>query len=416
MPISHPAHPAESVFSMVPAIIISPDARLAGELQDALTEIGQVNVVRRLGDYPAEHDLVRLIRALAPRIFFISVASLEKALRIARQIETHAPGVQVMAIDRRCDQGTLLELMRAGIREFVSIPLTVHELPNALLRLHAALERQPPNIETTDLLYSFLPAKPGVGCSTVALNTAVALARLPDTHALLADFDLNCGMIGFLLHLQRAGSIVDAAEHSDHLDDVLWPRLVHSVGNLDILPSGQMRPGFRIESGQIRYLLEFARRNYKVICVDLSGLLERFSVELMQESKRIFMVCTPELPSLHLARQRLEFLRGIELEDRVSLLLNRAQKRSLIPAAEIEKMIGLPIALELPNDYRGVHRAFTEARPVDPSSDLGKRFVDLARMLAAPERDAPPPRRFVDYFTISPARFTLSASRKPESQ
>ncbi len=399
---------------MVPAVIISPEARLAAELQDALIEIGQVNVVRRLGDYPAEHDLVRLIRALAPQIFFISVASLEKALRVARQIEAHAPGIQVMAIDRHCDQGTLLELMRAGIREFVSIPLTVHELPNALLRLNAALERKPPNIETTDQLFSFLPSKPGVGCSTVALNTSVALAALPDTKTLLADFDLNCGMIGFLLHLEKASSIVDAAEHSDHLDEVLWPKLVHPVGNLDILPSGEVRPGFRIESGQIRYLLEFARRNYRVICVDLSGLFERFSVELMQESKRIFMVCTPELPSLHLARQRLEFLRSVELEDRVSLLLNRAQKRSLIPTAEIEKMIGLPIAMELPNDYRGVHRAFTEARPVEASSELGKRFGELARMLTARETGAPPAKRFVDYFTISPARFTLNTSSRKQ--
>jgi Flp pilus assembly CpaE family ATPase len=133
----------------------------------------------------------------------------------------------------------------------------------------------------------------------------------------------------------------------------------------------------------------------------------------MQESKRIFMVCTPELPSLHLARQRLEFLRGIELEDRVCLLLNRAQKRSLIPASEIEKMVGLPVAMELPNDYRGVHKAFTEARPVSASSELGKRFGELARMLTSRETGAPLPKRFVDYFTISPARYTLNPpSRK----
>lgn len=398
---------------MVPAVIISPEPGLAAELHDALIEIGQVNVVRRLGDYPAEDDLIRLIRALSPRIFFISVASLEKALRTAGYIEAHAPGIQVMAVGRDCDQGTLLELMRAGIREFISVPLTIHELPSALMRLHQALDRKPPHIETTDLLFSFLPSKPGVGCSTVALNTAVALAALPDSKTLLADFDLNCGMIGFLLRLEKASSIVDAAEHSAHLDEVLWPRLVHSVGALDILPSGDVRPGFRIESGQIRYLLEFARRNYQVICVDLSGLLERFSVELMQQSKRIFLVCTQELPSLHLARQRLEFLRSIELEDRVSLLLNRAQKRSLIPTAEIEKVIGLPVAMELPNDYRGVHRAFMEGRPVEPSSELGKRFRQLARMLTTQEAEAPAPRRFVDYFTISPARFTLKApSRK----
>jgi len=397
---------------MVPGIIVSPDLELAAELEAALTQIGQVVVVRKLNDYPTEHDLGRLIRALAPKIFFLSVASVEQALRLARQVEACAPGIQIMAFDRDCDQATLLELMRAGIREFVSIPLTIHELPNALLRLNAALERKPPSIESTDLLFSFLPAKPGAGCSTVALNLSVALAATPNTKVLLADFDLNCGMIGFLLHLDDSRSIVDAAEHAAHLDETLWPKLVQSVGNLDILAAGVPRPCFRIEPAQIHYLLDFARRNYQVVCADLSGLLEKYSVELMQESKRIFVVSTPELPSLHLARQRIDFLRSLELESRVSLVLNRAQRHPLIPTPEIEKMIGLPVAIEFPNDYKGVHKAFTGAKPIDPSSELGKRFKEFARQLLTKSPEPPPPKRFVDYFTISPARFSFHDSAK----
>jgi pilus assembly protein CpaE len=397
---------------MVPAVIISPDPGLAAELEAALTEIGQVVVVRKLNGYPTEQDLGRIIRALAPKIFFLSVASVEEALRVAKQIEACAPGIQIMAFERDCDQGTLLELMRAGIREFVSIPLTIHELPNALLRLNAALERKPPGIESTDLLFSFLPAKPGAGCSTVALNLSVALAAVPGTKVLLADFDLTCGMIGFLLHLDNSRSVVDAAEHAAHLDESLWPKLVHSVGDLDILVTGVPKPGFRIESAQLRYLLEFARRNYQAVCLDLSGLLERYSIELMQESKRIFVVTTPELPSLHLAQQRIDFLRGLELEGRVSLILNRAQRNPLIPSSEIEKMIGLPVAIEFPNDYKGVHKAFTEAKPIDPSSELGKRFQQFARKLLSKGAEPPPSKRFVDYFTISPARFSFHDSAR----
>jgi pilus assembly protein CpaE len=395
---------------MVPAVIISPDPGLAAELEAALAEIGQVVIVRKLNDYPTEQDLGRLIRALAPKIFFLSVASVEQALRVAKQIEAYASGIQIMAFDRDCDQGTLLELMRAGIREFVSIPLTIHELPNVLLRLNAALERKPPSIESTDLLFSFLPSKPGAGCSTIALNLSVALAAVPGTKVLLADFDLNCGMIGFLLHLDNSRSIVDAAEHSAHLDESLWPKLVHSVGDLDILVTGAPRPGFRIESAQIHYLLEFARRNYQVVCADLSGLLERYSIDLMQESKRIFVVATPELPCLHLARQRVDFLRGLDLEGRISL--NRTERHPLIPTPEIEKMIGLPVAMEFPNDYKGVHKAFTEAKPINPSSELGKRFKQLARQLLTKASEPPPPKRFVDYFTISPARFSFHESAK----
>jgi pilus assembly protein CpaE len=397
---------------MIPAVIVSPDPELAQQLEAALADLGQVLVVRSLNDYPAEPDLVRLIRALAPQLFFISVASVERALEVARQIEACAPGIQVMAFDRHCDQTILLELMRAGIREFVSLPLTIHELPNALLRLNAALQRKPPSIESTDLLFSFLPSKPGVGCTTIALNTSIALAASPQTKVLLADFDLNCGMIGFLLHLDNSRSIVDAAENAANLDENMWSRLVHSRGKLDILATGAARPGYRIESAQIHYLLEFARRNYQAICADLSGLLEKFSVEVMQQSKRIFVVCTAELPSLHLARQRVDFLRSLELESRVSLLLNRAEKHPIIPSSEIERMIGLPVAMEFPNSYKGVHDSFTGAKPVDPASELGKRFTELARQLLSRNAAPPPPKRFVDYFSISPARFSFHNSAK----
>ena len=397
---------------MIPAVIVSPDPELAQQLEAALADLGQVLVVRSLNDYPAEPDLVRLIRALAPQLFFISVASVERALDVARQIEACAPGIQVMAFDRHCDQTILLELMRAGIREFVSLPLTIHELPNALLRLNAALQRKPPSIESTDLLFSFLPSKPGVGCTTIALNTSIALAASPQTKVLLADFDLNCGMIGFLLHLDNSRSIVDAAENAANLDENMWSRLVHSRGKLDILATGAARPGYRIESAQIHYLLEFSRRNYQAICADLSGLLEKFSVEVMQQSKRIFVVCTAELPSLHLARQRVDFLRSLELESRVSLLLNRAEKHPIIPSSEIERMIGLPVAMEFPNSYKGVHDSFTGAKPVDPASELGKRFTELARQLLSRNAAPPPPKRFVDYFSISPARFSFHNSAK----
>jgi pilus assembly protein CpaE len=393
---------------MIPAVIISPNAELASRLEQGLAEIGQVAVVRKLARYPGENEVAAMIRAHAPQIFFVDVASLATALRVAAEIEASTPGIQVVAFEDACDQGTLLELMRAGVREFVSVEQIGRDLPPALLRIAAALHRKPPSVESTDLLFSFLPSKPGVGCTTVALNTAVALAATPDFKTLLMDFDLTCGMIGFLLHLDNARSIVDAAEQAPQMDEQLWPRLVYASGGLDVLPAGRMKPHFRIEPAHIHYLLEFARRNYRAIVADLSGLMEKYSLELMQRSKRILLVCTPELPSLHLAREKLEYLRGLELESRVSVLLNRSQKRALMCPEEIERMIGLPVMLALPNDYRGVHKAFTNARPVDPHSDLGKSYRDLAARLVSRDETPSRTRRFVDYFSLIPARYSFN--------
>jgi pilus assembly protein CpaE len=365
-------------------------------------------VLRRLELYPQEVDLVRLVRACAPHVIFLSAESLTEALAVAKSVEAQAPGTQTVAVHHTCDPAILLEMMRAGVREFLSPPFATKALGEALLRINEIADRTPPPVDTTDRIFAFLPAKAGVGTSTIALNASAALADVPDTGVLLADFDLNSGMIGFMLKLENPYSLVNAAENSPQLDDNLWPQLVTSIGQLDVLPSGKINPGFRIEPVQIRHLMDFARRHYKVICVDLSGNLEKYSIEIMHEAKQVFLVCTQELPALHLARERLNYLRSLDLEERISVILNRVHKRALMGTAEIEKLLGLPVQLTFPNDYPGVHRALADGKRIDPSSELGKRFRAMAdTILARKPLGAAQRRRFVEYFSILPARYSL---------
>src|SRR5262249_56967858 len=131
------------------------------------------------------------------------------------------------------------------------------------------VSQSPALFETTDSVFAFLPAKAGSGASTIAVNTSLALSKMPDTHVLLADLDLNSGMVGFMLLMgQSTYSIVDAAENSLELDENLWPKIVSSKDALDVLPVGTLSPGFRIETTQIRQILNYARRHYSSIFVD----------------------------------------------------------------------------------------------------------------------------------------------------
>jgi hypothetical protein len=42
-------------------------------------------------------------------------------------------------------------------------------------------------------------------------------------------------------------------------------------------------------------------------------------------------VCTPEVPSLHLTREKLAFLKTMELDTRVSVVLNRSPNSLCLP-------------------------------------------------------------------------------------
>jgi pilus assembly protein CpaE len=375
---------------MLRGVIICTDQDLSVELQEALAETHRIGIMRSLDHYPTEVELTRFLRATGPNVVFLSVEIVKTAVELAARIEGQAPGTQIVVFNRACHPDALLETMRAGIREFLSPPFELPGLQQALERLEQALERKPPSIESTDAVIAFLPSKAGVGCSTVALNTSMMLAQLPDTKTLLADFDLNCGMVAFMLQMDSQYSITSAVENAHQLDENLWEKLVKNFGQLDVLPAGKLVPGFRIEAIQIRYLLEFARRNYKAVCLDLSGILEKFSIEILHEANEIFLVCTPEVPSLHLAREKLRFLRGLDLGGRVKILLNRAQRHMLIPIAEVEKLLELPVYMSFPNDYVGVHKALAAGKNVNPSSELGAGYRALAQSIRSGSRPTQP--------------------------
>ena len=112
-------------------------------------------------------------------------------------------------------------------------------------------------------------------------------------------------MMRFMLKLQNEYSVIDAVENALRVDEHLWPQLVTSLDTLDVLHAGRVNPNLRVEGAQIRALIDFARRNYQALCFDLSGNLERYSLEIMQDCKRILLVCTQEIPSLHLAREKM---------------------------------------------------------------------------------------------------------------
>ena len=383
---------------MMRAAIICPDRELGERLQGSLNVLRRVAVLRKLDSYPSPAELSRFLRAAAPEVIFLSVESRDIALQTAQRIEQEAPGIQIIAISRTCDANILLETMRAGIREFLYPPFESRTLDAALDRLQSALDQNPPAIDATDALYAFLPAKAGSGTTTIAVNTALALASLPENETLLLDLDLNSGLVGFMILLQSQFSIVDAAENALEMDENLWAKLVTKSGKLDAIPVGKLTPGYRIENTQIRHILDFARRNYKSICVDLSGMMERYSIEVLHEAKRVFLVCTPELPSLHLAREKLSYLREQDLSGKVSILLNRAQKRHQISIEEMESLFGLPIHTAFPNDYTGVHRALTAGKPVDPGSELGRKYRELAESLIPKPQVAPEAKKRTSLF------------------
>src|SRR5438552_2854362 len=109
---------------------------------------------------------------------------------------------------------------------------------------------------------------------------------------------------------------------------------------------------------------------------------------LLRDSRRIFLVTTPEVAPAPLARVRMRRLTELGLNERVSLLLNR-KVRSEVTDSDVEKAVGIPVSHSFSNDYQGVQNAVLRASPVLQGSKLGECILSLVHSLA-PHREPQP--------------------------
>src|SRR5262249_7125666 len=157
------------------------------------------------------------------------------------------------------------------------------------------------------------PVKPGAGASIVSSNTAGALARVEGTRTLLADFDLNSGMISFLLKINAEHTVREALSNAHQMDENIWGRLKTECGALDVL-AADMAMGEAVRSDRLVQLLDFFRDSYDATCVDLAGGFDSMSMDILRESSRIYLVSTQELACQHLLVRKAQILKSRGLE------------------------------------------------------------------------------------------------------
>ena len=390
------------------SFVICPNSKVASALEGFCRDSG-VFILRKCEDYPTPDNLARLIRIHAPNVVFISLQDATIATELVHRIRTEAPGMPIVAINEACDADVLLHAVRLGVQDFMSVSSTA-SARECFERIRARLSRESLFVGATDRLYCFLPSKPGVGTTTLAVNTALQIAKSGKERVFLGDFDISSGVIQFLLRLQTEFSIQDAASRVNELDETLWPQIAHSRGNLDIVCSGPVRVNNHIDPLNARRLVEYLRRTYNVVIADLSGNMDHHSMELMQEAKQIFLVAAPDLAALHLARNKVQFLEQFQMSDKVALLLNRTAKTQMFTRTEIQDLVGVPVWVSFPEDPNTVFESAKTATPLNAKSELARQINTLGDMLVNKKTPtAPKKHRFVDYFSIVPGRDRYNA-------
>jgi len=318
------------------------------------------------------------------------------------------PQITTIAVSCGDSKEELLRLMQAGVRDVLP-RFTARDLLDATNRALAVLGGA---TEVFADLFAFVPAKPGCGATTVATHASGLAARMAGEPTLLLDFDVRLGVTTFLLKAEGTRTIVDALQLVDRLDRNMWSGLVAQIGNLHLLGSGAADFSRPFRPQDFRHLLDFAVRQYSVIAIDLPGAMEEYECDALLRSKRILLVCTPDIGALHVARRKSQWFQEMQLTDRVSVVLNCAERRSTLSVKEIERIVQLPVHYVLPSGAKDLSKVVQKGEILDSRCPLGKQIATIASDMVPAKSlvDRPSPmRRFVDYFSVSPARGVGSA-------
>lgn len=269
------------------------------------------------------------------------------------------------------------EFKAAGIADLLPLPFSSLELEKTV---YEALHREHP--VTNQNILAFLPAKAGAGCSVIAMNTAAALTNQLQKKVLLLEADRRSGPLAIMLNLERHRGLPQALNGASSLTTLSWQQQYVEAFGVHILLAEA--GGRKTIPGWADYyqLLQFVQKEYDFVIADLPEVVNSASAEVARCARSVFLVCTPEVPSLRMTIQRLAELGeyGVAAE-RVHIILNRRERRGL-PVQEIEAILGHSIFAALPNDYARIRDSIVESRLVASDSPFGEGCLALARKLS----------------------------------
>ncbi len=387
-------------------IVISPDAKLGASLQDAFQSNG-LNVNSTLIDeYPTMGRLKTIVGSEPDPVaaFVVGFSESESALQLVKRLPDSYEGVLIVGADLDASSENILAAMRSGASEFLAPPFDMRFLHDALAKRQAA-QTKPAEQGRLSII---LPAKAGSGASTMALHLAAGVARVSQEKTLLIDYDFHCGMAAFRLRLQPDFTFVDALSRSGDIDE-MWEKLTCRWKKLDVLAAPEQD---EVISGEAlrdaAAIFASAVRNYAHVLVDLPPGTHTSCREVLDLADAVYVVSTPEMVSLHLARRRVNELVSLGIsESKLRLVISRAESALAVNTEDIAGVASIPIHWSIPNNYAAVSEASLTGTLVSEGSRLGREYAALACHIAGVKSrsQAKPARRgWKSFFPLQVAK------------
>lgn len=289
------------------------------------------------------------------------------AARISR---TRGDVVSILEVSE-VTSDVLKDALRTGFRDVVGEDSDelIESIRNAHENVQAASDPVVSGRERTGSpgrVISFLSPKGGVGKTVLATNTAIGIAQRDGGRVILLDLNRQFGDAGLFLGMPPNVDASDFASHLDRMDGDLLSGLLqpHKSGVDVLLAPARMDFSQRMTEVQLETLLKVARSIADFVILDTAPSFDENVRVLLSESDGVFLVTTLDVPSVKNTQMMLQTLSAVPYpEERVKVVLNRADSKVSLTPGEVEHHLKQKIHLRVPSDG-AIPRSVNEGLPI----------------------------------------------------
>jgi pilus assembly protein CpaE len=309
-------------------LIVGTDPVLEEEFRSALSRIpDRKGTVHSVDTY---RDALEAARRRQPNLILIEIdRATSEITTLSRDLQGLVPDAAIAAafLPDRMDHGqsegaTLIELLRAHVRDFLRRPLAATELRGVIDRLFT---RRSGAATAHGRVAAFLSNKGGIGKSTLAVNVACGLALRHPDEVLLIDTSLQIGTCAMMLDLKPTTSIVDAIHERDRLDKTLLRHLTlrHGSGLRLLAAPADALEASEVNDEAIARIVNMARQSFEYVIIDTFPILDSVLMTILDVADLDFVVVQGMAPAVAATARLLPVLEGLGVpQSRQRLVLN----------------------------------------------------------------------------------------------
>lgn len=370
----------------ISTVIISDEFSTKEVLKLFVSEFDNLETIDDFNNYS---DIFNILASSKDKSLLIVDLSTNKIknLDFILQVTKECKNCKVLALSDNPSVELIIEVMRAGAKEFVPVPIIKNEFFEAIKKL--VTEMNEPVKKNKCKIISVFSNKGGIGKTSLATNLALELAKITKENIALIDLNFQMGDITTFLDLKPSFNISYMLENLDKINETFLLSTLERYKSTSLYVLADppyFKQADNIQPRQITRLFDTLKETFSYIIVDAEASFDGKNIAALDNSDLIMLVTVANLPALRNTQRCLKLFEKLGYDkEKIKIVVNRYMENDEIKEVDIEKVLSKDIYWKIPNNYFAIMSAINKGIPVSDVNDttnVSQSYKKLAQQIS----------------------------------